>query len=151
MGMVYKLVAHRDDQGDWISVAKKSAEKATVGGRKTAARAYDRHGVAREERIYLGDGPAGEHEGAADAASERSLMVQLVEGGLVDEQYLGAAGHAPGEGTPGTGGGGNCHPGRQPHPRRPRAPDRLPRRLTAATRLSVGRGALQRQSRRSFS
>ncbi|WP_082916173.1 nicotinate phosphoribosyltransferase [Plantibacter sp. H53] len=92
MGMVYKLVAHRDDQGDWISVAKKSAEKATVGGRKTAARAYDRHGVAREERIYLGDGPAGEHEGAADAASERPLMVQLVEGGLVDEQYLGAAG-----------------------------------------------------------
>ena len=33
-GMVYKLVAHTIDSGEWVSVAKKSAEKATVGGRK---------------------------------------------------------------------------------------------------------------------
>ncbi|MFZ4894167.1 nicotinate phosphoribosyltransferase [Plantibacter sp. Mn2098] len=92
MGMVYKLVAHRGDDGEWVSVAKKSAKKATVGGRKSAARAYDRHGVAREERVYLGDGPGGAPETASDGATERRLVVPLVEGGEINERYLGQAG-----------------------------------------------------------
>ncbi|MDO9395331.1 MAG: nicotinate phosphoribosyltransferase, partial [Herbiconiux sp.] len=33
-GMVYKLVAHEDGEGRWVSVAKKSADTATHGGRK---------------------------------------------------------------------------------------------------------------------
>ncbi len=37
-GLVYKLVARRDDAGAWRSVAKKSAAKATIGGRKTPVR-----------------------------------------------------------------------------------------------------------------
>ena len=51
--MVFKLVAHRDGAGHWVSVGKKSAEKATVGGRKFPVRAR-RGGVASEEVIRVG-------------------------------------------------------------------------------------------------
>src|ERR1700712_3956711 len=37
-GLVYKLVARRDEGSGWVSVAKKSAQKATIGGRKHAVR-----------------------------------------------------------------------------------------------------------------
>jgi nicotinate phosphoribosyltransferase len=83
-GLVYKLVARRDDRGEWLSVAKKSAEKATVGGRKTPVRTL-RNGVAEAETIYIGGAPV-------LAADERSLSVLLVDQGVDKEKYLGKAG-----------------------------------------------------------
>jgi nicotinate phosphoribosyltransferase len=83
-GMVYKLVAHRDARGDWVSVAKRSAAKATVGGRKHPVRSL-RAGTATTETIYVGDAPAG-------ASGDRSLLVPLMTGGVADGRYTGVAG-----------------------------------------------------------
>jgi len=85
-GMVYKLVAHKNDEGDWISVAKKSAEKATVGGRKRPVRSLG-NGVAFAETIYIEDT-------AEPTASERDLLVPLVTDGAADPRWLGPAGVA---------------------------------------------------------
>jgi len=52
VGMVFKLVAHRDDDGGWVSVAKRSEAKATVGGRKVPVRKLV-DGVAVEETIAV--------------------------------------------------------------------------------------------------
>ena len=79
-GMVYKLVAHRSDSGEWVSVAKKSADKATVGGRKHAVRALV-DGVATAETISRAPG-----------ASGRSLLVPLVTAGETDAAHRGPAG-----------------------------------------------------------
>jgi len=86
-GMVYKLVAHRDGAGDWVNVAKKSAEKATVGGRKHPVRSLHPSGIARAETIYVDQTPT-------ISTGERPLLVPLVTNGVVDERYLGAAGTA---------------------------------------------------------
>jgi nicotinate phosphoribosyltransferase len=83
-GLVYKLVAKRDDAGGWTSVAKKSIAKATIGGRKTPVRTLV-DGVAAEETIYVGPSPA-------STIGARSLLVPLVTRGEPDESYLGAAG-----------------------------------------------------------
>ncbi|GAB3408728.1 nicotinate phosphoribosyltransferase [Schumannella luteola] len=83
-GMVYKLVAHHDGDGAWVSVGKKSEAKATVGGRKQPVRRLV-DGVAVEETIYVEDPPVG-----ADAG--RMLLVDLVRDGVVDEDALGAEG-----------------------------------------------------------
>ena len=83
-GLVYKLVAKRNDAGDWTSVAKKSVAKATIGGRKTPVRTLVK-GVATAETIYIGASP--ETSGGA-----RPLLVPLVTRGEIDETYLGAAG-----------------------------------------------------------
>jgi nicotinate phosphoribosyltransferase len=83
-GLVYKLVAKRDDSGGWTSVAKKSVAKETVGGRKTPVRALV-DGVATEETIYVGAAP----DSSVDA---RALLVPFVTKGTIDESYLGAAG-----------------------------------------------------------
>ncbi|MET0725123.1 MAG: nicotinate phosphoribosyltransferase [Leifsonia sp.] len=91
-GMVYKLVARRDDAGDWVSVAKASLDKVSVGGRKTAVRRIDSTRTAREEVVYLGDGPEGAPEGAQDEAKERPLQAVLIRDGVPDEAFLGAAG-----------------------------------------------------------
>ncbi|TBN57283.1 nicotinate phosphoribosyltransferase [Glaciihabitans arcticus] len=85
-GMVYKLVAHRDDTGEWVSVAKKSAAKATVGGRKRAVRSLS-NGVAVAETIYVED----ERQVRDD---ERELHVPLITAGVADDRWLGAAGVA---------------------------------------------------------
>jgi nicotinate phosphoribosyltransferase len=85
-GLIYKLVAKRNDAGGWTSVAKKSIAKATVGGRKTPVRTLV-DGIATAETIYIGTTP----EPSVDA---RSLLVPLVAGGTVDEAYLGADGTA---------------------------------------------------------
>jgi len=85
-GMVFKLVAHRDDAGEWIPVAKRSAAKATVGGRKVAARRLER-GTAVEELVYV-DEPAGaELDG-------RALMATFVERGQFVEAHRGPDGLA---------------------------------------------------------
>jgi nicotinate phosphoribosyltransferase len=65
-GLVYKLVARRDDSGAWASVAKKSAAKATIGGRKFPVRTLV-GGIADAETIYIGNPP----EESADLAGCR--------------------------------------------------------------------------------
>jgi len=96
-GMVYKLVAHKNAADEWVSVAKTSASKASVGGRKSALRLLDATGTAREEIVMVAangptDAPVAAHEPAVAGATERSLLVPLMEAGVVDERYLGAAG-----------------------------------------------------------
>jgi nicotinate phosphoribosyltransferase len=93
-GMVYKLVAHKNDVGDWIPVAKTSTAKASVGGRKDAVRRLDSTGTAREEIVLLGDGPAGEPELVSPSGLERALLAPLIVNGQVDERHLGPAGTA---------------------------------------------------------
>ena len=90
-GMVYKLVARRDDAGEWIAVAKASTSKASVGGRKNAARRLDATRTAREEIVYIGDGPAGEAE-FEPGSRLRPLMVQLMSEGVADPAFLGPEG-----------------------------------------------------------
>ena len=82
-GMVYKLVAHETDSGEWVSVAKKSAEKATVGGRKFPERTLV-NGVATAETIHV-DSPGD---------SGRDLLVPLVTDGELDAAARGTAGTA---------------------------------------------------------
>lgn len=82
-GFVYKLVAHRDAQGAWVPVAKKSAAKATVGGRKTPVRTLD-GGVAVAETIYVDRAP--------DLTSARPLEVTLVANGVIDGAWRGPDG-----------------------------------------------------------
>jgi nicotinate phosphoribosyltransferase len=66
-----------------VSVAKRSADKASIGGRKAPVRVFS-DGVATTELVRVG-----EHE---TAAHERALLVPLVRGGVVDERYTGHAG-----------------------------------------------------------
>ncbi len=90
-GMVYKLVARRDDAGEWVPVAKASSQKASVGGRKNAARRLDATRTAREELVFVGDGPDGEAEFEA-GDQLRPLMVKLMSDGRADASYIGRAG-----------------------------------------------------------
>jgi nicotinate phosphoribosyltransferase len=85
-GLVYKLVAKRNDAGGWTSVAKKSVAKATIGGRKSPVRTLV-DGLATAETIYIGSTPA-------PTPDARPLLVPLVTRGEPDETYLGAAGTA---------------------------------------------------------
>ncbi|PZF57946.1 nicotinate phosphoribosyltransferase [Curtobacterium sp. MCBD17_034] len=81
-GMVFKLVAHEDASGAWVPVAKKSADKATVGGAKTAGRRLQ-DGVAVAEVLRVGGAPADD---------ERPLLVPVVTRGEVDDAFLGVHG-----------------------------------------------------------
>ncbi|HEX6366314.1 MAG TPA: nicotinate phosphoribosyltransferase [Agromyces sp.] len=90
-GMVYKLVARRDDSGEWIAVAKSSKSKTSIGGRKNAARRLDSTRTAREEIVYIGDGPEGEAE-FEPGTELRPLMVQLMTEGAADPAFLGPDG-----------------------------------------------------------
>lgn len=83
-GFVYKLVAHRDATGAWVSVAKASAAKATVGGRKHAVRVLE-HGRAVSETIYVEQRPHA-------SATARPLLVPLMTSGVADGQWRGASG-----------------------------------------------------------
>ena len=94
MSMVYKLVAREGDDGEWVSVAKRSADKASVGGRKSVRRLMNARGVARAELIFLGDGPDGVDEGAEFAESSREVLEQLVSSGEIGRQYIGTEGIA---------------------------------------------------------
>ncbi len=84
-GMVYKLVAHTNSAGEWVSVAKKSAAKATVGGRKFPVRSLRSSGIASAETIYV-------DEPSRAASGERSLLVPLLTDGTVDARYTGPDG-----------------------------------------------------------
>lgn len=82
-GFVYKLVAHRGDDGEWVPVAKKSAAKESVGGRKHPYRRLV-DGVATAERIHVG-----EHDSPDDG---RPLHVDLVRAGEADASHRGPEG-----------------------------------------------------------
>ncbi|WP_308468929.1 nicotinate phosphoribosyltransferase [Rathayibacter soli] len=86
-GMVYKLVAHRDNAGDWVSVAKKSDGKVSIGGRKHAVRRLDASGTATVEAIHI-------LTGAPPRDSGRELLVPLIVDGAPEQAYLGAEGVA---------------------------------------------------------
>jgi len=85
-GMVFKLVAHTDDDGGWIPVAKASTAKATVAGRKHPVRML-RDGVAVEERVHVGTVPD-------PAPGTRPLLAPLMTAGAAVEGALGPAGTA---------------------------------------------------------
>jgi nicotinate phosphoribosyltransferase len=85
-GMVYKLVAHLDENGGWLPVGKTSEGKATVGGRKQPVRALH-DGVATAEDIHVEDPPV-------DSDAGRALLVDLVRDGEVDPAHLGPDGVA---------------------------------------------------------
>jgi nicotinate phosphoribosyltransferase len=75
-GFVYKLVAREDDAGTMVSVAKKSKDKVSIGGRKYALRRRDAHGVAEAEVVGIGERPV-------DDGDDRELLVPLVRDGEV--------------------------------------------------------------------
>ncbi len=90
-GMVYKLVAREDSSGVLAPVAKASAHKLSVGGRKAAARRLCAEGRAVEEVVVGGD----DHAVATWAPRDgdlRPLHVPLVEQGAVDSRWTGTAG-----------------------------------------------------------
>ncbi len=75
-GFVYKLVAREDQTGELISVAKKSKDKISIGGRKYALRRRNEQGVAEAEVIGIGQPPE-------DDGDDRALLVPLVRDGEV--------------------------------------------------------------------
>jgi nicotinate phosphoribosyltransferase len=84
-GFVYKLVAHKADDGSWLSVAKRSTGKVSHGGRKQATRKLDSDGVAVAEMVRT-------HHPPAPDSRERELQVAAVRNGTaVDELSLDAA------------------------------------------------------------
>ncbi len=89
-GMVYKLVARTGNDGEWVSVAKKSTAKMSVGGRKFPVRSL-KGGVATSEVLHVADDP---DSPAAQADAGRALLVPLVVDGTPNARYLGASGTA---------------------------------------------------------
>lgn len=84
-GFVYKLVSREDETGAMISVAKKSADKISIGGRKFALRRLSASGVAEAEVIGIGEPPVNDGD-------DRSLLVELVRAGeVVGRESLDAA------------------------------------------------------------
>ncbi len=75
-GFVYKLVSRADDQATMVSVAKKSKDKISIGGRKYALRRRSHAGVAQAEVIGIGAPPT-------DDGDDRALLVPLVRDGVV--------------------------------------------------------------------
>ena len=75
-GFVYKLVAREDDRGAMVSVAKRSQDKISIGGRKYALRQLDGPGVAEAEVVGIGSPPR-------DDGDDRELLVPLVRAGTV--------------------------------------------------------------------
>lgn len=75
-GMVYKLVARADDDGEMIGVAKASKDKTSVGGRKFALRRRNERGTAEAEVIGIGEPPT-------DDGDDRGLLLQYVRDGEV--------------------------------------------------------------------
>jgi nicotinate phosphoribosyltransferase len=84
-GFVYKLVAREGADGTMVSVAKRSHDKISVGGRKYALRRRDRYGTAEAELVGVGAPPL-------DDGDDRALLVELVrKGEVVGDETLAAA------------------------------------------------------------
>jgi nicotinate phosphoribosyltransferase len=75
-GFVYKLVAREGADGELVSVAKKSTDKVSIGGRKYALRRLSPSGTAQAEVIGIGTAPL-------DDGDDRALLVPLVASGEV--------------------------------------------------------------------
>ncbi len=77
-GMVYKLVARESGAagagGELVSVAKKSTDKISIGGRKFALRRRTPAGVAEAEIVGIGEPPV-------DDGDDRPLLVPLMRDG----------------------------------------------------------------------
>ncbi|MDX6232699.1 MAG: nicotinate phosphoribosyltransferase, partial [Nocardioidaceae bacterium] len=73
-GFVYKLVSREGDGGTMVPVAKKSTDKISVGGRKSALRRRDADGTAQAEVIGIDLDPV-------DDGDDRALLVELVHDG----------------------------------------------------------------------
>lgn len=80
-GFVYKLVAREGEDGEMMSVAKLSTDKASIGGRKWALRRRSPTGRAQAEVIGIGEPP--EDDAHPDGTNDRPLLVPLVRGGDV--------------------------------------------------------------------
>src|SRR5690625_5001658 len=87
-GMVYKLVLREGADGTMEPVEKVSASKASVGGRKSAARRLDPSGRASEELVVAG-APA---DWQPEDEDLRALLVPLVRDGMVQPRTTGADG-----------------------------------------------------------
>lgn len=74
-GFVYKLVAHQDDSGEWIDVAKTSAKKTNPGGKKFAARTLTNEIV---DIVPVTEG--------------RNLIVELMQNGIAKPEFCGLLG-----------------------------------------------------------
>ena len=84
-GFVYKLVAREGEHGEMVSVAKRSKDKISVGGRKYALRRLSAQGVAEAEVVGIGEPP--ENDG-----DDRELLVPLVrDGEVVGRESIDAA------------------------------------------------------------
>ena len=85
--MVYKLVEREGSDGQMHEVAKKSAEKNSVGGLKVAGRTHDETGRAAKEIIVSA---ASWEQGLEylEARGARPLQVKLVDHGVADPQYF---------------------------------------------------------------
>ncbi len=87
-GFVYKLVARADNDdpdAPLLPVAKKSLNKASIGGRKYALRRLDGRGKAEAEVIGIGAPPTGDH-------NDRPLLVELVfQGEIIGLEPLAVA------------------------------------------------------------
>jgi nicotinate phosphoribosyltransferase len=75
-GFVYKLVSREGADGEMVSVAKKSKDKISIGGRKYALRRRNSRGVAEAEVVGIGKQPT-------DDGDDRELLVPLVRDGEV--------------------------------------------------------------------
>ena len=87
-GMVYKLVLREGANGSMEPVQKASASKASVGGRKNAARRLDPSGRASEELVVAGAPVDWRPEGE----DLRPLLVPLVRDGMVEPGTTGPEG-----------------------------------------------------------
>lgn len=87
-GLVYKLVSRApsaDDGVPLVTVAKKSSDKTSIGGRKWALRKRTPEGIAEAEVIGIEQMPR-------DDGDDRPLLVPLVkEGAVVGRESLAAA------------------------------------------------------------
>ena len=84
-GFVYKLVSREGPSGAMESVAKRSVDKISVGGRKYALRRRSAAGVAEAEVVGIGVPPS-------DDGDDRPLLVPLVSAGeVVGRETLAAA------------------------------------------------------------
>lgn len=83
-GMVYKLVEHQNNDGDWVAVSKQSPEKQDPAGRKVAHRRLV-DGIATEEVVDLGPKDSRAENG-------RELIHGFITDGAIRDEYRGATG-----------------------------------------------------------
>lgn len=86
--LVYKMVEREDAEGTMRGVAKKSASKSTVAGRKYAGRVIGEDGYAEEELLVAGGSAEDAGRILADVGA-RPLQVSLVRDGHIDASAWG--------------------------------------------------------------